>query len=406
MSNIAKDRRSKVLQGDTFRIAQEAKTAKQENDRVIDVTVGALFDDDGSFHTFRSITGAIQRIEDHRNYAYPPIDGGKPFRESLMSWVFQDHEQWIKETFSVDLIATPGACGALHNAFLNYMEPEDRLIMPDIYWTNYRAILANIDRTYRTYPMFEQNRFDLVALKRTVEQEIKGHDRIILLFNDPAHNPTGYSLSHSEWQEVHRYASELIESGKRVTIVYDLAYMDYAGDTLEASREIFQTIADVHEDLVMLFAFSGSKSFSIYGQRLGALIAVSKNPYEIDAFSRAARFLARSTWSCPPATGLRLIEDLPLIKDDFIAELKRARETLKARSEIFIQEAAEVGLEHYPYRSGFFVTLTSEDPADSYERLSEQGIYGIPVERGLRLSLSSLSLRDVKGLAKRIKNIL
>ncbi len=406
MSNVAKIRKTKELQGDTFKIAHDAKVAKKENDHVIDATVGALFDDDGRFHTFKTITDSIQRIEDKRQYAYPPIDGGQAFRESLLSWVFQNHEQEIKEAFNVDLIATPGACGALHNAFLNYMEQEDTLIMPDIYWTNYRAILSNIDRSYRTYPMFDGNRFNFAGLKQTIDQEIERHDRIILLFNDPAHNPTGYSMTGSEWREIYRHARDVIERGKHVTIVYDLAYMDYAGDSFETSREIFESIKDVHKNLLMLFAFSGSKSFSLYGQRLGALIAVSKSRDEIDAFSRVARFVARSTWSCPPATGVRLIEDLPLVKEGFVAELDQARHALKTRSETFIREAAEIGLCHYPYQSGFFVTLIVDDPALSYQKLSDQGIYGIPVERGLRLSLSSLSLSDVKGLAKRIKAIL
>jgi len=405
MSNIAKLRKTKELQGDTFKIAHDAKMAKKENDGVVDATVGAFFDDDGRFHTFKTIIESIQRIEDRRQYAYPPIDGGDAFRKSLTSWVFQSHEQDINERFHVDLIATPGACGALHNAFLNYMEKEDTLIMPDIYWTNYRAILANIDRTYRTYPMFAGNHFNLAGLKKAIDREIEAHDRIILLFNDPAHNPTGYSMQKSEWREIYRHASDLIDRGKHVTIVYDLAYMDYAGDSFAESREIFESIKDVHENLVLLFAFSGSKSFSLYGQRLGALIALSKNRDEIDDFSRVSRFVARSTWSCPPATGVRLIEDLPLIRDSFVSELVQTRNVLEMRARTFTLEAAEVGLDHYPYQSGFFVTLIVDDPADSYQKLSEHGIYGIPVERGLRLSLSSLGLAEIKGLAQRIKQI-
>lgn len=81
---------------------------------------------------------------------------------------------------------------------------------------------------------------------------------------------------------------------------------------------------------------------------------------------------------------------------------------LKERSELFVKEANEVGLKHYPYKEGFFVTLSMDNTTrDIYhEALMKNHIYTVKVNKGIRVAVCSLSLDKIKGLAKKMKDIL
>ena len=81
---------------------------------------------------------------------------------------------------------------------------------------------------------------------------------------------------------------------------------------------------------------------------------------------------------------------------------------LKERSDIFVKEAKEAGLKHYPYKEGFFVTLSMDNETrDKYhEALMENHIYTVKVNLGIRVAVCSLSVDKIKGLAKKMKEIL
>ena len=82
---------------------------------------------------------------------------------------------------------------------------------------------------------------------------------------------------------------------------------------------------------------------------------------------------------------------------------------LKQRSDIFIKEADECGLEYYPYKEGFFVTIKVEDnalKAKYHEVLMENNIYTVQVNKGIRVATCSLPVDKAKGLAKKMKEIL
>ena len=94
-------------------------------------------------------------------------------------------------------------------------------------------------------------------------------------------------------------------------------------------------------------------------------------------------------------------------KEEYNEERNQYVSLLKERSDIFVQEAKEVGLKHYPYKEGFFVTLSMDNETrDKYHQaLMDQHIYTVKVNNGIRVAVCSLSVDKVKGLAKRMKDI-
>ena len=95
--------------------------------------------------------------------------------------------------------------------------------------------------------------------------------------------------------------------------------------------------------------------------------------------------------------------------DAYMEEKAYYVDLLKQRSDIFTAEADACGLTYYPYKEGFFVTLKVEDNAfrDAYhQKLMDQHIYTVKVNKGIRVAVCSLSVEKCKGLAQRMKDIL
>ncbi len=409
MSYLTKQKAGKILVGDTFQIARQAALAKESHANVIDATVGALFDDDQQFYEYKTVTRMIKRLAVAKHYAYAPTSGGDAFKKHISDWVFGPYATMITNEFHHDVVATPGASGALYNTFMNYLDAHDTLIMPDIYWTNYLVMLGNINAKHLTYPLFKEGAFHFDAFVDATKKVLEHHQKIVCLFNDPAHNPTGYSLSLDEWTRIYDYLNGLVTEGAEVIVLYDLAYLDYEGETHLESRRLFEALKAIETDILVILAFSGSKSFSLYGLRLGAQIALSRNKQHIKAFKNAAVYSARGTWSCPPSTGPLMLGQL--FSDDlqtkkFAKELDRARVMLRARAEVFLGEAKIAGLPTYPYRGGFFITIPVEDPDQAFDRLAGIHIYTIPVDQGIRIAISSIPMSLITGMARRIKNAL
>ena len=96
------------------------------------------------------------------------------------------------------------------------------------------------------------------------------------------------------------------------------------------------------------------------------------------------------------------------LRDNLKSERDTYIKLLKKRSKIFLEEAKEAGLEVYPYKEGFFITLKIEDKkiVESMEKLNQENIYPIQVAHGIRIAICGTSSNKLKGLAKRIKTIL
>ncbi|MFU8793710.1 MAG: pyridoxal phosphate-dependent aminotransferase [Acholeplasmataceae bacterium] len=409
MSLLAKKKIGKVLTGDTFQYSLEAKKAKESFDDVINSTVGALFDDDKAFYEYKTVTHVIKKIPADIHYSYAPTSGGDLFGHRIKKWVFGPYQSTVENAFYHDVVATPGASGALYNSFMDYMDHDDHLIMPDIYWTNYLVMLDNVGAKHVTYPMFDGNHFNVDGFIKTCEKVIETKKKLICLFNDPCNNPTGYSIKPSEWQQIYTYLNEKQESGIDVIMIYDLAYLDYEGTSYEDSRKAFESLNHITSKLLLIFAFSASKSFSLYGIRGGAQIAISKNQEAIEQFKKVSIFSARATWSCPPSTAIHMVNTLfgdEGLTQKFTKELDQAKAMVKKRADLFLDEAKTSGLKHYPYDGGFFITLPVKDPEKAFKELAAIHLYGIPVPRGLRLAVSSMTYDDIKGMAGRIKEVL
>ena len=292
-------------------------------------------------------------------------------------------------------------------AITSCLDAGETLLIPDVAWGSYTLMAHEYNINTLTYSMFEADHFNLDSVKEKVNQLIEKQDRIVMVINDPCHNPTGYSLTHKEWKELVSFINEV---SKKVPFILidDIAYIDYSND-LDHSRTYMETWNDLSENAMVVVAFSCSKTLTSYGLRCGAAIILNQSAEAVREVEIVFEKKARATWSNIPNAAMENFTWLVTHdKEKLLAEKQKYIDLMAERSSIFLKEAKACGLETYPYKEGFFVTLSMKDNDFRnryHQALMDEHIYTVCVNHGIRVAVCSLPLKKVAGLAATMKRI-
>ncbi len=404
MKIIAKHTKGKALYNDALAISAIAGKEKLKDSSVINATIGTLYDEDIKFLPMKTVDSIIRSMGNDRFYTYSPSDGGEEFQEAAMRWVFGKYYQKLKDNMNCQCLATPGGTGAVSNGLYNALDAHQTLLLPDIYWGPYKSMATCCELEVVEYPFIVDGKFNLKGFIEYSEMLIAKQKKVATILNDPCNNPTGYSLTNEEFQDLIDY----MNSKKDVPffIIYDIAYFDYHINGPEAAREKFNIMTNANDNILFNIAFSCSKSFSVYGMRVGAQILASKSKEDVKAVHDTSCFLARTRWSNVSKAGINMLiaidsnEDL---KQSLYRELLQASHMVLKRAELFTEEAKKAGLEFYSYGGGFFMTILCNDGMLLAEALVKEKIYVLGYPKAIRIAICSLPLKEIRGLAKRIK---
>lgn len=406
MTFVRKSADLSPIKDTVFAVAALAAKDKQENgDLVIDATIGSLFYEDGSFVVFHSVFDHYDEIDHSVKGAYASSFRGNPsFRKAVYQWVTQGADLSLAHS----VIATPGGSGAVSCGFMSFLEPGETIIIPEIGWESYDLMARQNNLKTRTYQLFQEDRLNLESIRQAVLAVQPEQERIVLVINDPCHNPTGYSMTCEEWSELVEFLNGVSQTNP-VILINDIAYIDYSYN-LKHSREYLNCFNGFSDQVLAVIAFSCSKSFTCYGLRCGAAVILAQQETAVAETASVFEKVARTTWSNIPNAGMQnftwvVTEN----RNAYLAEKQRYIDLLKQRSDLFITEARACGLPLYPYKEGFFVTIRVEDN-DRVERiqkaLMERHIYTVIVNKGIRIAVCSLPLRKTKGLAAVIRSVM
>lgn len=380
-----------------FALAREANDRRAKGESIVNATVGALLGDDGKLAVLPTAARAVREVPTAEWAAYAPIAGTPDFLQAAIDDLFARAPRFREAACAA---ATPGGSGALRHAIGNYLEPAQALLTTSFYWGPYQTLTDEQDRKIRTFEMFTpQGAFDAGALDRTLGALMAEQGRALIFLNDPCHNPTGYSMTEAEWRAV---VACLLEHASRgpITLLLDVAYSDYAASD---PRRYLPVLEPLLGKVTVLFAWSASKAFTHYGLRVGALVACEPDP-EVRTMTRAAlSYSCRGTWSNCNRGGLVAITRL-LCDPEMSAAVRKEREGLKAllaaRVAAFNRHATAAGLRYPRYEGGFFVTVFHDDPAPKAAAMKRDGVFVVPLKKGLRLGLCSVAERDIERLVK------
>ena len=360
--------------------------------------------EDGKLVAFDTVFDHYDAIDHRTKAAYASSFTGNPdYRKEVWDWVTQGSSLNLPHS----VIATPGGTGAVSTSMVTFLDAGQTVILPDIAWGSYSLMAAQDNLKTVKYQMFEGDHFNLASVKNAIEEVHKTQDRIVLVVNSPCHNPTGYSLSDEEWKELTDLLNEAGKTGP-VILVNDIAYIDYSYN-LAHSRAYMDCFNQFSDQVMGVICFSCSKTLTSYGLRCGAAVIVAKQESDVRDAEIVFEKNARATWSNIPNAAMKnFVWVVTEKRDTFLKEKQKYIDLMKERSSVFLKEAEECGLETYPYKEGFFVTIKVEDN-DRAERihaeLMKNHIYTVLVNKGIRVACCSLPVKKAHGLAARMKKI-
>ena len=392
-----------------FAVVERIRAARKEDPNVVilDGSIGAMRDDNGAFGILPVVDQEYRKLPADTLMDYASIAGSPEFLRAAIDYTFQGFQP--KGTIAA-AVATPGGTGALRLMVTNYLNPGEILLLPDWMWAPYNTIAFESGIKTETYQLFDANlNFMTDSIKEKSKSILERQDSLLIILNTPGHNPTGYSLSQADWADLIPFYKKLAtDTGKKVLLGLDIAYIDYCGDPIE-QRRFLSMFTDLPENMQVILAFSMSKSFFVYGMRSGAIISFHPSEEVMRDFKNIHSFSARGAWSNGSHGAQELLvkisSDEGLTKQAAI-ERKALYEMLRGRADIFIAEAKEVGLNMMPYYGGFFIALPHSNPKAVCAKLMDRHIYLVAMGKGVRVAICSVPLKQVPGLAKSIKEVM
>lgn len=378
-----------------FALNAEATKRKQAGESIINATIGSLMNDDGTLSVLETVTRTLHEVPASEWAAYAPIPGTPAFNQAVIEDTFSTQPA-LKSAATA--VATPGGTGALRHALMNYLQSGQALLTPNFYWGPYQTLCEEHERTLDTFRMFtDAGALDVGALDAKLGEVLSKQGRALIFLNDPCNNPTGYSMTVGEWKSVVQVLLKHAE--KPVTLLVDMAYWLYSGSA--DPRAFLAELVPLLGKVGLLFAWSGSKSFTHYGLRVGALLACVPDEKERAATQAALAYACRGTWSNCVRGGLVAVTRLltePALRSACDSEREKFKALLQRRVAAFNAAAQPVGLKYPRYEGGFFVTVFQAEAEAQAEKMRGTGVYVVPQKGALRVALCSVAESDVPRL--------
>ncbi|EYF04028.1 pyridoxal phosphate-dependent aminotransferase [Chondromyces apiculatus] len=398
MEFLIPTRTSRPSDDPIFALNTEARARAAAGEAIINATVGALLDDEGRLSVLGSVAQTLREVPPNVGAGYAPIEGDASFLKAVVADVMGQRPEadWTVA------IATPGGSGALRLAMADFLDTGQAALTTSYFWGPYRTIADELDRGLATFRMFDANgRLDGADLEHTLSAQIEAQGRALLFINSPCHNPTGYSFDADEWRQLAAIVGRAADRAP-VTLLIDIAYARYGQRSLDEAVDALLGLAG---RALLLFAWSASKSFTQYGLRVGALLAVHPDPEARRRIRSALSYSCRGTWSNCNAGGMAAI-GRALTDPDLRARTDQERAALKSlldrRVEAWNSLATDAGLRYPRYDGGFFTTVFCADAFAVAARLKEEGIFVVPQTGALRVALCSVAERDIPRLVQGI----
>ena len=403
-SIVAPQVRGKCAEDNIFAANNRAVALADEigNDKVVNGTVGSILDEEGNLAVLDVVLEAYKRLTPRQICAYAPIKGYEKFLESCIDQCFGQS----RPDGYIEACATPGGTGVLHHVIHNYAVPGDEILITDWHWGAYNSLIDYPNNKVSTFEFLnEEGQFNLVSFREKVDEILNHQKNLVIILNGIANNPTGYSMSVSEWQEAVDVLKVAVEGkDKNVILVPDVAYLDYSGEK-EECRKFFKVFGNLPKNILVIVAYTLSKGFTLYGQRQGAMIAVTSDKDVAKEFVDVNQYASRATWSNCNSAAQNVMIDI-CSDPEKIRRLDRERDVyyklIQERAAVFVKEAKEAGVKIVPYISGFFITIPVEGAQKVCDLLEKENIFLVPMKKGIRLAVCSISKAKMKGLAAKV----
>ncbi|MBS7806474.1 amino acid aminotransferase [Variovorax sp. PCZ-1] len=364
------------------------------NPAKVNLGVGVYYDDNGKLPLLKCVQEAEKQMAAApKARGYLPIDGIAAYDSAVKGLVFGADSDMVKSG-RVATVQGIGGTGALKIGadFLKKLSPNAKVLISDPSWENHRAMFQQAGFVVESYPYYD-------AAKRGVNFEgmlaamNAAEPGTIVILHACCHNPTGYDITAAQWDQLIAAVK-----AKNLTAFLDMAYQGFGYGISEDGAVIGKFVA---AGLNFFVSTSFSKSFSLYGERVGALSVACASKEECDRVLSQLKIMIRTNYSNPPTHGgtvCAMVLNTPELRAMWEGELAEMRVRIKAMRSAFVEKLKAAGVKQD------MSFITTQIGMFSYSGLSkdqmvrlrnEFGVYGTDTGRMCVAALNSKNIDHV-----------
>ncbi|MGO3128429.1 MAG: aromatic amino acid transaminase [Luteimonas sp.] len=386
-----------LVPGDPILGLSEAYSADPRTTKV-NLGVGIYYDESGRIPVLDAVREVEQRLAaEAKPRGYLPIDGMPDYTRATRDLLF-GAESPLLAAGRVATTQTIGGSGALRTGadLLKLLLPHATIAISNPSWENHRAVFGNVGFKVVDYTYFDATThgvdFDgMLADLRALEAGT------VVLLHACCHNPTGADLTDAQWRQVIEVLGE-----RNLFPFIDMAYQGFdRGIDADAAAVRLLAESDIAEFVV---ASSYSKSFSLYGERVGALTVVSASAEQSRAVQSQIKRIVRANYSSPSTHGAALVAGVlgsPELRARWETELGQMRTRIHALRGGLVQKLVDAGAPEFAFiadQAGMFSYSGLSRP--QVDRLRDEfGIYAVGTGR---ICVAALSLKTLDYVAEAV----
>ncbi|MCE6976372.1 aspartate/tyrosine/aromatic aminotransferase [Pseudomonas frederiksbergensis] len=287
----------------------------------VNLGVGVYCDEEGRIPLLRAVVEAETiRAAQHVSRGYLPIDGIAAYDQAVQKLLFGNDSPLIAAGRVITTQAV-GGTGALKIGadFLKQLLPNAVVAISDPSWENHRALFETAGFPVQNYRYYDAATHDVNRAGLLEDLNALPSGSIVVL-HACCHNPTGVDLSPADWKNV----LDVVKAKGHVPFL-DMAYQGF-GDGIDEDAAAVRLFAE--SDLTFFVSSSFSKSFSLYGERVGALSIVSDSKEESARVLSQVKRVIRTNYSNPPTHGASIVAAVlnsPVLRAQWEEELAEMR---------------------------------------------------------------------------------
>lgn len=376
--------------------------AADPNPQKVNLGVGVYFDDNGKLPLLQCVQAAEKALMDTPTArGYLPIDGIAAYDNAVKALVFGADAEPVTSGRVATVQAIGGTGGLKIGAdFLHKLNPNAKVLISDPSWENHRAIFQNAGFEVDTYAYYDAAKrgvnFD--GMLQSLRSAAPG---TIAVLHACCHNPTGYDITPAQWDQV----IEVVKANNLVAFL-DMAYQGFGHGIAEDGAVIGKFVA---AGLNIFVSTSFSKSFSLYGERVGALSVVANDKEEAARVLSQLKIVIRTNYSNPPTHGGAVVAKVlttPALRQQWAEELGAMRVRIKAMRQKLVDGLQAAGVQQdmsfMTQQIGMFSYsgLTKEQ---MLRLRSEFGVYGTDTGR---ICVAALNSQNVGYVCQAIAKVL
>ena len=364
------------------------------NPNKVNLGVGVYYDDSGKLPLLKCVQAAeAQIMGTPKARGYLPIDGIAAYDGAVKGLVFGTNSEAVQSDRVATIQAIGGTGGLKVGAdFLRRLGTSDTVLISDPSWENHRALFTAAGFQVGTYPYYDADKrgINFEGMLAGLKAAAAG---TVVVLHACCHNPTGYDITPEQWDQVVAVVKE-----KQLTPFLDMAYQGF-GFGIQEDGAVIQKFVDA--GLTFLVSTSFSKSFSLYGERVGALSVLCTDKAEAAKVLSQLKITIRTNYSNPPIHGGSVVATVlgtPELRAQWEVELAEMRDRIKTMRKTLVDGLKAAGvtqdMSFITQQIGMF--SYSGLTKDQMVRLrTEFGVYGTDTGRMCVAAMNSKNIDNV-----------